>query len=67
MAKEREGYRAQLSVLAEQFPGPELIPLKAAAEYLGVDPRSLKTSECPVKKIGRMYYVPKTGLARWLS
>ena len=66
MAREREDFRVHLAALGETFPG-ELIPLKRADEYLGVDPRSLKTSELPIKKVGRMYYVPKTGLARWLS
>lgn len=68
MARERAGYREVLAAVTGAFPKAELIPLRQAADYLGINYRTLIADpDFPVKTIGRMYYVPRTGLARWLS
>ena len=67
MAREKTDFRDNLERITERF-RTELIPLKEAAAYLGCDPRTLRDAEdSPVKKVGRMYYVPAVALARWLS
>lgn len=68
MAREKELFRDNLVVLREQFGETDLIPLKKVSDYIKVGDRTLKTDKnFPVKKIGRMYYVPIVGLASWLS
>ncbi len=68
MAREKELYRENLQRLDALFPGQELLPVRAAATYLGLDVRTvLKIKDIPKKKAGRCWLVPKTGLASWLS
>ena len=68
MSRETASYRDNLELIAEEFGTVQLIPFKKAAEYCGVDVRSLKKDETfPLKKIAGRYYVPVVGLARWLS
>ena len=68
MPREKDGYREMLEAVHAAFPETELVPLRQAAQYLGCDHRTLIADpDFPVKTIGRMYYVPRTGLARWLS
>ena len=64
----KEHYYDNLKRITDKFGGTELIRLKQAAEYLGVDERRLKESrDFPMKKIGGRYYVASVALARWIS
>ncbi len=68
MPKEKELYRENLLRLDERFPNQELLPVRSAAEYLGLDVRTLlKLKNFPKKKTGRIWMVPKAGLASWLA
>ncbi len=68
MPREKEQYRENLMALSEAFPGKELICLKDAARYIGMDPRTLlKIRDFPVEKAGRRYIVRTRRLASWLS
>lgn len=68
MPREKELFRDNLVRLDAAFPGRELLPLKEAAEYVGV---SYKTAwadkNFPKKFVGRSLYVPKAQLASYLS
>lgn len=67
MPKEKENYRDNLERICERFKS-ELITLKEAAEFLGIDFRGLQTDKSfPIKKVGGRYYVTVVALARWLS
>ena len=68
MAREKVDYRDNLELILQQFEDVQLIPFKKAAQYCGVDVRTLqKDNTFPLKKIAGRYYVPAVGLARWLS
>ncbi len=44
------------------------VSLFRAAKYLHKDQRTLQADRTfPIRKIGKRYHVPLTGLARWLS
>lgn len=67
MGREKQDFRDNLERIAAHF-GQELIPLRKAAAFCGVDPRVLMMDKnSPVKKICGRYYVTAVGLARWLS
>ena len=68
MPREKEGFHEQLDALYERFgKEPALISLDKAADYVGVDKRTLLGDRSfPVKNIGRCYRVPLISLARWL-
>ena len=64
----KEDYYDNLNRITDKFGGVELIPLKKAAAYLGIDVRRLKESrDFPIKKICGRYYVASVALARWMS
>ncbi len=64
----KEDYYDNLQRITDKFGGVELIPIKQAAEYLGVDERTLKGSrDFPLKRVGRRFYVASVALARWIS
>ena len=64
----KELYYDNLDKIVARFGAVQLIPLKEVAEFVGCDHRTLsKTKDFPIKKLGRRYYVPAVGLARWLS
>ncbi len=64
----KEDYYDNLQRISDKFGGVELIPIKQAAEYLGVDERTLKGSrDFPLKRVGRRFYVASVALARWIS
>jgi hypothetical protein len=45
-----------------------MIPLEKAAQYVGVDKRTLlEDRSFPVKNVGRCYKVPLIAMARWLA
>ena len=65
---EKATFHEQLSALREKFPEAELIGIKAAAQYIGCDYRTLQADRTfPLKKIGRHYKVSVINLARWLA
>ena len=67
MALEKKDYRDNLERICEKFKG-ELITLREAAEFLGIDFRGLQTDKTfPVKKVGGRYYITVVALAKWLS
>ncbi len=64
----KEDYYDNLARITERFKGTELIPLREAADFLGVDPRSLQDCrDFPLKKVCRRYYVASVAFARWMS
>lgn len=69
MSMEKPDFRANLERLCERWPNRELIPIREAADFLGVDYRTLlKTDRFPTKVIAnKTVVVPLVGLARWLS
>ena len=68
MAREKELFRDNLVLLREKFGETDLIPLKQISEYVNIHSETLKSDKgFPLKKVGRMYYVPIVGLASWLS
>ena len=65
---EKATFHAQLTALREKFPEGELICLKDAAQYVGIDYRTLQGDRTfPMKKMGRKYMVSVINLARWLA
>nr|DAU66750.1 MAG TPA: Pyocin activator protein PrtN [Caudoviricetes sp.] len=68
MAREKIDFEQNYSNILQHFGNVQLIPAKAAAEFLGIDVRTLRDDRCsPVKKVCGRYYVPVVSLARWLS
>ena len=63
--REKELYRSNLTDITERFK-VSLIPIRQAAEYCGIDHRTL-SKVVEVKKIGSRYYVSAAVLARYLS
>lgn len=67
MSREKELYRENLEQVRERFGDVQLIPIKEVSEFIGVDPRSLKSDrDFPLKKIGGRYFVGATALASYL-
>ncbi len=65
---DRTSYENNLERLYDAFGRIALIPILKAAEFVGVDWRTLKRDRAfPTKKIGGRYYVGTEQLARWLS
>lgn len=62
MAREKELYRDYLARLDEKFPDKEIIQQKECAEFLGLDPRTVK-KRYGIDKLG----INKMQLARLLS
>lgn len=61
-------YEKNLENIYAEFGRVALIPLLAAAQFLGVNWRTLqKEKHIDVKKVGGRYYVNSVQLARWLS
>lgn len=64
----KEDYYDNLKRITEKLGDNELIPIKKAAGFLGVDVRRLKEDRSfPIKKIVGRYYVTTVALARWMS
>lgn len=64
----KEDYYDNLDGIRKRFNDTELIPLRRAAEFLGVDYRCLQGSkDFPIKRIGGRYYITAVALARWMS
>lgn len=61
-------FNTALERLETRFPNRNLIPIKDAAEYLGVDVRTLKArKDFPVLHFGCKGFVAKEPLAKWLA
>ena len=68
MAREKELFRDNLERVTQVFGDAELIPIKAAAEFLGCYYRTIQNQkDFPIKKVGNRVYTTKVGLAQWLS
>lgn len=66
--REAEGYRPQLELLTDMFPGRAAITVNECQIALGIDRRTLLAErEFPARKIGGKYAVPLTELTRWLT
>ena len=76
--REKEGYREQLALLNELYPGKISLSVPETAKVLGVDVRTVraaierKINPLPAQSIGRSnkyktYLVPKTALARFTA
>lgn len=64
----KELYYDNLERVTDQFPGQEMIPLKLAAEWLGIDQRALqRIKDTPAKRVGGRWYVTAVALARWMA
>ena len=65
---EKVMFRDHLEQVAAHFGDKHLIPIKEAAEFLGVKADRLRESrEFPAKKFEGRYYVTQVALARWMS
>lgn len=60
-------YRGTLELIYERFGRIQLLSISKAAEFLGVDRRTLEKSDIPKKQIGRRMFISATTLAKWLS
>ena len=60
MPRELEGYRPQLELLTDMFPGRAAIGITECQAALGIDRRT------PARHIGNKYTVSLTELARWM-
>lgn len=68
MPREKELFRDNLERVTQVFGDAELIPIKAAAEFLGCYYRTIQNQKgFPIKKVGNRVYTTKVGLAQWLS
>lgn len=69
MAREPDGYREQLELLAERFPGKEVLSIQDVCKMFGCHRQTLLADKTfPRKQIGGKgkYYIPIVGLARWM-
>lgn len=73
MPREKEGFREQLQVLMDRFPGRDVIDIKEAASVMRCCVRTLRENKTfPVIKIGNPrgngpVRVSLVQLARWMS
>lgn len=66
--RETQGYRPQLELLTDLFPGRAAVSIVECQNVLGIDRRTLLTIDgFPVRQIGNKYVVSITELARWLT
>lgn len=64
----KDDYYENLERITKRFSDCEMIPIRRAAEFLGVDERYLKNDlSFPLKKVCGRYFVTSVALARWLS
>ena len=67
MSSEKADFRDNLARITERF-STELIRVKEATSFLGVDAKSLNNDKTfPQKKVGGRWYVSAVALARWMS
>lgn len=70
---EKQGYRENIALIAEAFPGQIAISVDEAAKVMGVNRNTVyeavkrKVNPIPSQKVNRKRIViPVAGLARWL-
>lgn len=69
---EKQGYRENLELLLEKFPGKMAISVKEASDLLGRsestvrDAMKRKRDPLPFKKLGGSVIIPIAQLARWM-
>ena len=67
MPRELEGYRPQLELLTDMFPGRAAFGITECQAALGIDRRTLLADRrFPARHIGNKYTVSLTELARWM-
>lgn len=69
MPIEPYGYREQLELLAEHYPGKTMIKIQDVCQMFGCGRRTLLADKTfPAKQIGGKgtYYIPIAGLALWM-
>ena len=67
MPRELEGYRPQLELLTDMFPGRAAIGITECQSALGIDRRTLLADRrFPARHVGNKYTVSLTELARWM-
>lgn len=65
--RDKENFRYNLERVREHFE-KEMIPLKEASEWLGIDQRRIQREKpSPAKKVGGRWYISQLSLARWIS
>lgn len=65
--RDKEQFRDNLERIKEKFSN-EMIPLKEASEWLGIDQRAIQREKnTPARKIGGRWYVTQVSLARWMA
>lgn len=68
MPREKENYQKNLLEIKERFGDAQMIPLRKAAEYCGVNFRLLQNDKTfPLKKVAGRYFVSAVNFASWLS
>ena len=61
-------YKDMLDLIRADLGTEPMIPLYRVAKWLHKKPEVLlKDRTFPIKRVGRINYVPVTGLARWMS
>ena len=67
MPREKEGFREQLEMLTNQFPGVAAIDFKTCEKLIGCERHTLMNDKTfPAKKVGGKYIIPLVALARWM-
>lgn len=71
---ERQGYREELGLLMQMFPGKVTLSVKEAASAMGASPDAVydaikrKKDPVPHKSVGKnRIVIPIAGFARWLA
>lgn len=78
MAREKEFYRDNLALLSEKYPGRSALTVEEAAKELGISRKSVtaaierRVNPLPARdvsrgKLNRVYRIPITAIASWLS
>ncbi len=65
---EKPLYRSNLEQVKQAFGGAQLLPLRKVAEFLGINPNTLRAKQdFPKRKVGRNWYITAVALAQWMS
>lgn len=69
MPREPDGYRQQLELLTEQYPGKTVLTIQEVCKMFGCGRHKLLADKTfPAKQVAGKgtYYIPIAGLARWM-
>lgn len=68
MAREKVDYRDNLEMLREMYPGKMGVGIDEACQVLKRNRKTLlKDRAFPAQLVGNKYFIPLTGLARYMS